>query len=238
MTLKFGANLGLLSGGAPGEEHYDEIVAQWRGFDALVQGSVTSAATTSPPVSPSNGDCYIIPVGATGTWAGKTGKIARWTTDTAGSQWEYYTPRAGWKLFNVATGQDFRYDGATWAAIDSGISYEGGDFSLSWSGSPLTGVFRYTKIGKRVFYDIATNVTISSGSPYMELIGLPYPAKSLASYVAQIPLPDTQLFRDFIVDSDTNLQIRNGESKMHIGQPTHPTGGTYPLNLSGSYETN
>ncbi len=52
---------------------------------------VKSITQTAPPAAPDVGDTYIIPAGATGTWAGKTGQVAEWS----GGAWWYKTPPDG-----------------------------------------------------------------------------------------------------------------------------------------------
>ncbi|NIP67909.1 MAG: DUF2793 domain-containing protein, partial [Planctomycetales bacterium] len=42
------------------------------------QDGVIDKDLTAPPGSPSNGDRYIIPTGATGAWAGHETEIAEW----------------------------------------------------------------------------------------------------------------------------------------------------------------
>lgn len=49
---------------------------------------VNSMTLSSAPGTPSVGDAYLVPVGATGIWAGNVGKIALWS----GSTWTYITP--------------------------------------------------------------------------------------------------------------------------------------------------
>ncbi len=65
-----------------------EWVLQHRQFFA-----VRSATATAPPATPLAEDQYLIPVGATGAWAGKTGQVAIWRNDADG--WLYVTPPAG-----------------------------------------------------------------------------------------------------------------------------------------------
>lgn len=111
--LTNGPNLGLLIDGDAGEEHYEELMAQWRGFDALIQCVVISATTTAEPGAPSDGDSYIVPVGATGTeWAGNDGKIARWSDKE--SAWEFYTPREGWHATSDDDQGHYVHDGSDW----------------------------------------------------------------------------------------------------------------------------
>jgi len=46
---------------------------------------------TTPPGSPSTGDTYLIPSGATGVWAGRTSQITKWD----GAEWTYRYPISG-----------------------------------------------------------------------------------------------------------------------------------------------
>lgn len=93
MALTNGPNLGILINGNAGEEHYDELMAQWRGLDLLVMPVVLDADLTAPPGSPSAGDAYIVGLSPTGAWAGKALQIARWS----GSAWEFYPSKNGWR---------------------------------------------------------------------------------------------------------------------------------------------
>lgn len=52
---------------------------------------VNSMTLSSAPGAPSAGDAYLIPVGATGIWAGSVGNIAIWS----GASWIYITPTDG-----------------------------------------------------------------------------------------------------------------------------------------------
>ena len=54
-----------------------------RALDALVQISVASHVTASPPVGPVEGERRIVGAGATGAFAGQTGKIAAWPSAAA-----------------------------------------------------------------------------------------------------------------------------------------------------------
>ena len=98
MSLTNGPNLGLIENGAFGEQHYAELMRLWRGLDGLVQPTVKSATTVTPPASPRNGDCYLIPIAPTGAWKNRSGQLARWSTMLAVAGWEYFTARAGWSL--------------------------------------------------------------------------------------------------------------------------------------------
>lgn len=53
--------------------------------------TINSMTLSSAPGAPTVGDAYLVPVGATGIWAGNVGKIAVWF----GSGWTYLTPTDG-----------------------------------------------------------------------------------------------------------------------------------------------
>ncbi|NDV88805.1 DUF2793 domain-containing protein [Aurantimonas aggregata] len=52
---------------------------------------VISVTTAAPPASPAIGDTYVIPTGATGSWAGHANKVAEFTS----AGWALITPRNG-----------------------------------------------------------------------------------------------------------------------------------------------
>ena len=79
-------------------------------LDLMVQLSVKARAVASPPVGPSLGDRYIVPAGATGVWAGQTGKIAMFETGV----WQFFTPLAGWQAYVVAEAAMATYTGSVW----------------------------------------------------------------------------------------------------------------------------
>lgn len=83
-----------------------------RQLDALTQLAVQSATTMTPPGAPSDGQCWFVPAGATGIWAGKAGLIAAYE---AGA-WDYFTPRSGFVAY-VADERRLRvFDGAAFVS--------------------------------------------------------------------------------------------------------------------------
>ncbi len=99
MALTYGPNLGLLVGGAAGDEHFAAITAQFRGFDLLIQCAVLDRDLTAPPGAPADGDAYIVASGATGAWSGKGTQLARWSSVAAA--WEFFVPKSGWRAHVV-----------------------------------------------------------------------------------------------------------------------------------------
>jgi hypothetical protein len=88
-------NLGLTYGWTLGESGWNTgMDANLKRLGAIVGLSVKDRDLTAPPSSPTAGDRYIIPSGATGAWSGKTGQIAVYI-----STWEYYVPKVGWLAY-------------------------------------------------------------------------------------------------------------------------------------------
>lgn len=118
MALTNGPNLGVLVNGALGEEHYDELMAQWRALDTLIQCNVISMTLTTPPGSPADGDTYIVAASPTGAWAGKATNLARWSAVLGA--WEFFAPKEGWKTYCLADGGDHKFDGTAWVVTGGG----------------------------------------------------------------------------------------------------------------------
>ncbi|GHF05279.1 hypothetical protein GCM10016455_28190 [Aliiroseovarius zhejiangensis] len=79
-------------------------------LDILVQLSVETADTISPPPGATEGNRHIVPGGATGDWAGQEQTIT-WLQDGV---WQFIAPQAGWRADVTATAQHLRYDGSQW----------------------------------------------------------------------------------------------------------------------------
>jgi hypothetical protein len=70
-------NLGLVYGWTLGESGWHAgMDANLKRLGAIVGLSVASRTTAAPPASPAEGERYIVPIGATGAWAGRTDQIA------------------------------------------------------------------------------------------------------------------------------------------------------------------
>jgi hypothetical protein len=68
-----------------------------------------SMTTAAPPGGAARGDLYVIPAGATGAWAGRTGQEAKYR-----GGWMYYQPVAGDRVGCLADSKTYAYDGAEW----------------------------------------------------------------------------------------------------------------------------
>jgi hypothetical protein len=116
-------NVGLVQGFADQEDGWgDAMNANLRALDALVQARVADKDLTTPPGSPAAGDTYIVAASPTGAWSGQAGKIARYqapiapdTLPVAG--WEFFTPKAGWRVWVADEAKPYRYTGSAWIAL-------------------------------------------------------------------------------------------------------------------------
>jgi hypothetical protein len=104
-------NLPLSYDWALGDPYKTEMDANLAMLGAIVCLSVKDRDLTTPPASPTDGDRYIIPTGATGVWAGKTNQIA---ARIAGA-WEYYVPKIGWLCYIEDEDKLAAYKPAGWS---------------------------------------------------------------------------------------------------------------------------
>jgi Protein of unknown function (DUF2793) len=81
-------------------------------LDALVHLAVVSRDIAAPPVAPTLGDRYLIPILPTGSWATHGGQIAMWLEGA----WVYVVPKEGWRLWVSDEDVLLTYTGTGWAA--------------------------------------------------------------------------------------------------------------------------
>ena len=94
-------------------------------LDALTQLRLASRQLAVPPVSAPDGTAYAIPEGASGAWAGESGRIGLWLN----GGWEIVEPRAGWRAWIEDESSPTTFDGSAWSA---------GAVALSPGGAALT----------------------------------------------------------------------------------------------------
>src|SRR6267154_799374 len=78
------------------------------------QQPVLSMALSTPPVSPTKGDRYVVKATGTGSWASHDNAIA-WFD---GSIWQFDAPTEGFILYNLADHLQHRFDGSLWISDD------------------------------------------------------------------------------------------------------------------------
>lgn len=109
-TARLGLPL-LQAGQAQKELYHNEALAL---LDIVAGAGVESIGLATPPVSPVEGQCWIVGSGAVGDWSGATNAIAGWT---AGG-WRFVTPRAGMTAYSVADQLFALFDGTRWVLGD------------------------------------------------------------------------------------------------------------------------
>jgi hypothetical protein len=87
-----------------------------RALDALVQLAVLTRTLAAPPASPADGARYIVAAGASGAWAGHTGKIAAFQDGA----WEVLGPREGFLAWVADEDKICAWDGSAWVAAGGG----------------------------------------------------------------------------------------------------------------------
>ena len=119
MTATVGANFGMNYAWASGEDGWNVgMDANLLKIDTLAKLKVINYTTTTPPVSPSEGDVYIVGVGGTGDWSGLDKKVVVRT----GSSWTSYTPVKGWVAYGENTSAYIGYNGTSWIVKPFGTS--------------------------------------------------------------------------------------------------------------------
>lgn len=110
MMSNLSARLGLpmlIPGQGQKDVTHNEALAM---LDMIVQPAVSSASQYSPPETATLGACWLIPVGATGVWAGRDSSIACWTN----GGWRYAEASEGWAIWVVDEGVVLRRRGGEW----------------------------------------------------------------------------------------------------------------------------
>ncbi|MCC5972434.1 MAG: DUF2793 domain-containing protein [Rubellimicrobium sp.] len=90
-------------------------------LDGVVQLSVASRTESTPPASPGPLARHIVPAGATGSWAGQTGRVAVWQQ----GGWVFLAPRTGWLAWVEDEGQLVVRQGADWGPVPGAAGGQG-----------------------------------------------------------------------------------------------------------------
>ncbi len=81
-------------------------------LDGLLHLSVNSRTVATPPLTPIDGDRYLIAASPTGAWTTHAGQVAL----RMEGAWRFLIPRKGWRLWVEAENIFLIFDGATWVA--------------------------------------------------------------------------------------------------------------------------
>jgi hypothetical protein len=98
-------NLGITNLEAAQSQKHVTVNEGWQTLDAIVQLSVEDRNLTAPPVSPTDGDAYIVAAGATGLWAGQDNNVAYFNN----AAWFFHTPKDGWIAYVLDEQVHYKY---------------------------------------------------------------------------------------------------------------------------------
>lgn len=107
----------LYPGQAQKEAWVNETIAR---LDALLHCAV-EGERADPPATPVEGEAWIVAGGATGAWLGKDTMLAA----RQGSNWLFFEPRDGMRVFDRASAQE-RFFSTTWQAATAPAEPGGG----------------------------------------------------------------------------------------------------------------
>lgn len=79
-------------------------------LDGLTNAVLESTSVLTPPEAVIDGQCWAVPQGATGPWAGQTGRIAV----GANGGWVFMAPSRGMRAFVADQGAEAIFDGQGW----------------------------------------------------------------------------------------------------------------------------
>ena len=81
-----------------------------RALDALVQLGVSDRDLNAPPLTPAEGERFIVGPAASGAWSGQEGRIAAWQDGA----WAFLSPRDGWLVWVTDEALLLAFDGGQW----------------------------------------------------------------------------------------------------------------------------
>ena len=90
-------------------------------LDAAIQMRFERSTLQSPPLDAAEGQCFLVPAGAAGEWAGASGKIAA----RSNGGWVYLTPSPGWTGWDLETASRMFFDGLDWSPEPQATSESG-----------------------------------------------------------------------------------------------------------------
>jgi hypothetical protein len=118
MAIVVGPRLGVIRSATEGENWFPEVDNLHRLIDALIMGAVADKDLDTPPVSPADGDMYIVAATATGDWTGHEKDLAYW--DDTAAAWFFYTPLEGFSVRVNDENLTYVYDGSAWGPFAPG----------------------------------------------------------------------------------------------------------------------
>ena len=90
-------------------------------IDALLHPAIEGEAN-DPPVSPAEGECWLVSGAPTGVWGGHAGEVACWSS----GNWLFAVPRSGMRLLHLASGQLRLFRAGAWTYAAAPATPSGG----------------------------------------------------------------------------------------------------------------
>lgn len=135
---------GLNYGWSLGESGWNvQVDENWLAVDGLICLNVLSATENVVPPSPDNGDRYLVPSGATGSWATNIGSIARYRDGS----WDFFLPKKTWEVRALDTGQSYYNNGSSWVLSASLLGQYANDTAAASANVPLNGTYINSSTG-------------------------------------------------------------------------------------------
>lgn len=79
-------------------------------LDALIAAAVEDGLLSVPPLTPAEGQCWIVGTAPAGAWAGEEAAIALYTS----GGWRFLAPREGMQVVRLSDGARLRFHGGGW----------------------------------------------------------------------------------------------------------------------------
>lgn len=89
--------------------------------DLLLHLAVEAVVTT-PPATPSNGQCWLVGSSPTAAFAGQTDRIAAWSE----GGWRFIAPREGMRAYDIAAATHRLFVGGIWRLVSAPAAPSGG----------------------------------------------------------------------------------------------------------------
>jgi hypothetical protein len=105
-TSRLGLPLLVAGQGQKDMTHNEALVA----LDMVLHPRALSRGVQVPPEGATEGDCWLVPAGASGAWSGGAGKLACWTT----GGWRLSQLPEAALLWIADEGASFRFVGGAW----------------------------------------------------------------------------------------------------------------------------
>ena len=111
----------ILPGQAQKELFHNEALVR---IDLALHPAVEGSPAAVPPVSPADGECWIVGAAGGGDWEGRDGQLAMWSE----GGWRFAAPAPGTTAWNKAASLPLQWDGAQWregSLVCSGLLVNG-----------------------------------------------------------------------------------------------------------------